>query len=278
MLGALAAHPLVGLVFGLLGGTIYWLVAKMAADKYVLDVYDSELLESVQAPRLYEMLRDLATDAGIEMPIVHKIPLNSPNAFVITRGDRPAIFGVSCGLTEELDREEVRAIVALMVARVATGAARAWTVGSALAGIPLHPPRIEDVVDADLSVKHTGFGQQFRSLMCPVGALYTKSLQNADVVTQCDQYAAELLGSTSTLESALRKLHVGRLPVNDSTRPAETATAMLFATPVYVDATDSPTDVHTTCLAGAASDVVSVEHRIDRLQQMDSAALASRML
>lgn len=55
-LGAIFRHAVAGLILGLLFGVIYVVTGCGAAEKFPLDVWDAKLLESVHAPKLYEMI------------------------------------------------------------------------------------------------------------------------------------------------------------------------------------------------------------------------------
>ena len=68
------------LFFGaLLNMGAYWF-----SDKIALKMSGAKPVSEQEAPRLYQMVRDLTTRAGLPMPSLHLIPQKQPNAFACT--------------------------------------------------------------------------------------------------------------------------------------------------------------------------------------------------
>ena len=185
-IGALFRHAFGGLILGLLFGIGYVVFGSWAAEKFPLDVWDANLLENVHAPKLYEMIQALSERVGMETPILYYITRPEPNAYTIERREGDPVIVVTNGLTRHLDKDEVQAVMALMVARLATGAMPTWTVASTLAGLPLE----------------IGLGLRRRGLEGPGNAVLTAFAYpaaalawlgwDAKVVTASDHHAAHL--------------------------------------------------------------------------------------
>jgi len=71
----------------------YWV-----SDKIVLAMYGAKPISEAEAPRLYAIVRRLATRAQIPMPLVYRIPTDTPNAFATGRNPEHAAVAVTDGL------------------------------------------------------------------------------------------------------------------------------------------------------------------------------------
>ena len=231
--GALFRHALAGLILGLLFGIGYVVIGSWVADKFPLDVWDANLLENIHAPKLYEMIEALCERVGMEVPILYYTTRPEPNAYAIERRAGDPVIVVTNGLTRHLDKDEVQAVMALMVARLATGTMPAWTVTSTLAGMPLQ----------------IGIGLRRRGLVGPGNALLTAFAYpaaalawlgwDAKVVTASDYHAAHLADFPDALRSALTKIEAGQ--GEDLALAGNPTTAMLFAAPpLLVPPADAP--------------------------------------
>lgn len=220
--GMVVRHPLAGLIFGLVFALVYVTIGFFAAEKFPLAVWDAQLLESNTAPKLYEMLNEICAKADMDMPVVFNCPHLVPNAFAVSRRDGGPAIVLTSGLTRSLEREEVQAILALMIARIATGEMGTWTVTATLAGLPLH---------LGLSCFRRpglgGLGGAFLSLFAYPCAWVDRLGWNAAVITASDYHAAHLAEQAGTLESALLKIE--KAIQEEAVPSGNPATAMLFA-------------------------------------------------
>ena len=53
-----------------------------------------------EAPRLYQMVRELTTRAGLPMPTLYVIPQEQPNAFATGRSPKQSAVAVTQGILE----------------------------------------------------------------------------------------------------------------------------------------------------------------------------------
>lgn len=224
VLGLFFRHPLGGGVCGLLLGSVYAVACSWAAPKFPGDVWDAKLLENVHAPKLYEMLHTLSERTGQPLPTLYYTPGSDPNAFVSAGRDGETAIIVSSGLTRSLEKDEVQAVMALMTARLATGAMPAWTLAATLAGVP---------VSVGLSwMRRPGFaplGKALLTLTAYPSALLVRLAWDEKVVTASDYHAAHLAEQAGSLGRALAKIEAGM--TKENSEAGNPVTALLFAVP-----------------------------------------------
>jgi len=63
-------------------------------------------------PRLYQMVRDLTTRAGLPMPRLYVIPQEQPNAFATGRNPKHSAVAVTAGIRKLLTEDELRGVLA----------------------------------------------------------------------------------------------------------------------------------------------------------------------
>ena len=70
------------------------------------------------APRLYQMVRELTTRAGLPMPSLHLIPQAQPNAFATGRSHDKSAVAVTQGILQLLSEDELRGVIAHELAHI----------------------------------------------------------------------------------------------------------------------------------------------------------------
>jgi len=247
LLGLIVFAPFVCAVIGAAFGLAYWVFACWAADRFPLDAYDAQMVDASTSPNLYKAVAKLAKDAGIETPLLYSLPYGPANAFVVARTDRSSAIVLSNALMRTLDHDEVRSILALMVARIAESDAAACSIASTLAGIPFycicHPSfrgLVRDKLKVDPSSGLTWLEKMLISMYTPMALVTLRIAFDATLLKKADAMAVRLVGASSTLASALTKI--------DREKPNEwwgntafnPATGILFAVCPIVDTDAMP--------------------------------------
>ena len=224
-----------------------------AADKIALRAMRARPVSQAQQPRLYEIVRDLATASRQPMPRLHISTTAAPNAFAVGRNPRTASVCCTTGLLDLLDDRELRAVLAHELAHVHRRDTLVASVAGALAGaiaVVAGAAALfgDDDDDAPLAVAVLG----------PVAALIVRLAISRSREFRADADAVKLTGDPDGLIAALRKLDAGTKAAPLAPRPALLAQAhLMFANPFRSD----------SALACRFATHPSVEARISRLPQ-----------
>lgn len=85
----------------------YWF-----SDKIVLAMYRAKKVTKDQAPKLYNIVEEVASQADMPMPQVYEIPSENPNAFATGRNKNKAAVAVTNGLLKLLSKDELKGVIA----------------------------------------------------------------------------------------------------------------------------------------------------------------------
>lgn len=109
-------------------------IAYFGADKFVLWSYRAKIVTEADAPSLYRLVREAATQAGLPMPKVAIVPSQTPNAFATGRNPNHAVVAVTEGILRLLSEEELRGVLAHEVSHVRNRDILVMSVAATIAG------------------------------------------------------------------------------------------------------------------------------------------------
>lgn len=202
--------------------------ALVAADRIALRVLRARPVSQAEQPRLYGIVRELATASRKPMPALHISTTAAPNAFAVGRGPRSAAICVTTGLLDLLDERELRGVLAHELSHVHRRDTLVASVAGALAGAI--------AVVAGAAALEDDESPLVVAVLGPVAALIVRLAVSRSREYRADADAALLTGDPDGLASALRKLDAGTKAAPLAARPALLSQAhLMIANPFRAD-------------------------------------------
>jgi heat shock protein HtpX len=209
----------------LIGAAIFNFFAYWFSDRIALKMSGAKPVEESEAPRLYQMVRELTTRAGLPMPRLYVIPHDQPNAFATGRNPRNAAVCCTDGILQILDERELRGVLAHELSHVAN---RDILISSVAAAIGMSITFLARFAlwfggGDDRENSFGVFGLLFAWILAPIAAAVIQMAVSRSREYQADESGAILSRDPDALASALRKLEATakQVPVPASVSPAE---------------------------------------------------------
>ena len=188
----------------------YWF-----SDKIVLAMYRAQPVDEAAAPGLHAIVRRLATRAGIPMPRVYLIPVDTPNAFATGRSPEHAAVAVTEGIMRVLSEDELEGVLAHELAHVKNRDVLISTIAATLAGAITYLAHMAQWGAmfgggrSDDDERGTNpIALIVMAVLAPLAAMLVQMAVSRAREFQADASGARLAGRTFGLSKALEKLEV----------------------------------------------------------------------
>jgi heat shock protein HtpX len=209
---------LIGLLLGLgFVGFSYW-----NSDKLAIRAARAVPVSEEEAPQYYAVVRELTTTMGLPMPKLYITPDRQPNAFATGRDPDHAAVAVTQGITELLDWDELRGVLAHELSHVGN---RDILIGSVAAAVALGITFLASMLR--FAAIFGGFGRGddrganplellALAILAPLAAGLLQMALSRSREFEADRTGARLIGTGEPLARALLKLEAGakQIPMN----------------------------------------------------------------
>jgi heat shock protein HtpX len=252
-IGYAVGGPQIALLF-LFGALFFNLIQFWFSDKIALRMAGAKPVTEEQAPKLYQMMRELTTRAKLPMPRLYVIPQQQPNAFATGRNPKHSAVAVTQGIMDLLNDDELRGVLGHELTHVQHRDILITTIAASIGGAITYIAYMLLWFGDDNSP--VGLVAMLAMwLLAPLAAGLIQMAVSRQREFSADAGGAELCGNPESLASALLRLEGGAeaapMEVNQATEP------------LYIVKPFSGGGI-----AGLFSTHPPIEERVRRLRQM----------
>src|SRR5215216_787079 len=254
VIGALIGGPQMALVF--LGIALAFnLGAYWFSDKLALTMSRAQPIDESEAPRLYQIVRELSTRADLPMPRLYMIPQDQPNAFATGRNPKHSAVAVTQGITKLLSEDELRGVLAHELTHIRNRDILIQSVASAIGAAITYLAYMFMWFGGDDNSPLSLVSGLAMVLLAPIAASIIQLSISRQREFAADAGGAEICGNPESLASALLRLEQGA-----EAMPMQVNQA---AEPLYIVKPFKGKGI-----AGLFSTHPPIEERVRRLRQM----------
>jgi len=234
MLGLMLLFMWVGFLVGGQNGMIMAFVmaavmnffAYWFSDKMVLRMYRAREISEADHPRLYRIVKRVATQAMIPIPRVYIVPSKAPNAFATGRNVDHAAVATTEGLLELLNDDELEGVIGHEMAHIMNKDMLVGTIAATFAGavgILASMARWGAIFGGygrSDNRSNNAIGLLVAAIVAPLAAMLIQMAISRQREYKADRIGAKVSGKPLALAAALKKIHSAPVRLNLEDRPA----------------------------------------------------------
>ena len=221
-----------GMLLALLLGGGMNLFSYWFSDKMVLRMYNAREADAESSPYLYNIVRDLASRAGLPMPRVYIIDEAQPNAFATGRNPEHAAVAATTGILQMLTERELRGVMAHELAHVKHRDILTSTIAATMAGAISALANFAMFFGGrDEEGRHTNpIVGLLVAILAPLAATLIQMAISRAREYEADRGGAEICGDPHALADALTKIdaYARGIPMEPAMAHPETAQMMIM--------------------------------------------------
>lgn len=247
---------IMALVFaGISNFAMYWFSGSM-----VLKMQGAQPLDIAQYGTIERMVQDLASKDSLPMPKLYFVDTPIPNAFATGRNKHNAVVAVTRGITEILDDNELKAVLAHELGHVKNNDMLVSTIAATLGGAISAIAQMAMFFGGNDEDAPNPIAAIAMMLLAPLAAMMVQMAVSRSREFGADDHGAHLVGSGKYLASALQKLDDFK-PALENYQPSpnlEATNHLMFTNLFTLQGVSSLFSTHPT-----------TEARVARLQRND---------
>jgi heat shock protein HtpX len=193
------------------------------SDKIAIAAARAQPVSEQEDPRLYQMVRDLTTRAGLPMPKLYVIPQEQPNAFATGRNPNHSAVAVTAGIRKLLSEDELRGVLAHELGHVRNHDILLTSVVASIASAITWIGYLVLWIGGDDNSPLGIIGPLLLWLLAPIAAAIIQLAISRQREYSADATGAQICGNPESLASALLRLEQGSqaipMQVNQATEP-----------------------------------------------------------
>jgi heat shock protein HtpX len=222
VIGAAIGGPSTALTFLFIALAINFF-AYFFSDKMALKMSRAQPIEESEAPRLYQIVRELTTRADLPMPRLYMIPQDQPNAFATGRNPKHSAVAVTRGITKLLSEDELRGVLAHELTHIRNRDILIQSVASAIGAAITYLAYMFMWFGGDDNSPFSLVAGLAMVLLAPIAASIIQLSISRQREFAADAGGAEICGNPESLASALLRLEQGAeampMQVNQAAEP-----------------------------------------------------------
>ena len=220
VIGAAIGGAQTALMFLFIGAAMN-LGAWWFSDRIALKMSKAQPLDEADAPRIYEMVRELTTSAKMPMPSLYVIPQAQPNAFATGRSPDKAAVAVTAGIVKLLSPDELRGVIAHELAHIQNRDTLIQSVAATIGGAITYLAYMFMWFGSDNDSPLGLIGSLAMVLLAPISATLIQMSISRQREYSADATGAQICGSPESLASALLASRAGRQGHSDGCQPGD---------------------------------------------------------
>ena len=183
-------------------------VSYFFSSKIVLASYKARVVNETDAPRLYRIVKNISSMAGLPMPKVAIVPSKTPNAFATGRNPKNATVCATEGILDLLSDDELTGVLAHEMAHIKDRDILVMSVASTVAGAISFAARSFFYGSMFGGNRDSGnfIVAMLVAITAPLAAMLVQMAVSRSREFKADYEGAKMIGRPLSLAKALRKL------------------------------------------------------------------------
>ncbi len=204
--GFLMGSPILGMIIFLGIAGIMNFVAYFYSHKIILRSHGAKIIEKQDNPRLFNIVKEVAYEADIEMPKVAIVPSDTPNAFATGRNEDNAVVAATEGILTTLNEDELKGVIAHEIGHIKGKDMMIMSIAATLAGAITFMARMV-WFQMFFSRRRMHPILLLAMIFAPIGAIIIKLAISRKREFEADKKGAEISKNPKALARALEKLN-----------------------------------------------------------------------